>query len=116
MAMKELNTDQKLQLVQQIRSRYNENQYDMYNRERILYGKGAAISGENTYNTHASGTDFAPSSFRLRLLLAVLLFAGVVAMDINHLTISGVTAEKIVEVIALDYEERLDQWMTALSK
>ena len=32
------NVEQKLQLVQQVRSRYQENRYDLSNRERILYG------------------------------------------------------------------------------
>lgn len=39
--MENISTEQKLQLVQQIRSRYHENRYDLSNRERILYGKAS---------------------------------------------------------------------------
>ena len=40
-SMSNVSTEQRLRLVQQVRSRYNENRYDMYNRERILYGRAS---------------------------------------------------------------------------
>ena len=37
--MSDVTMDQKLQLVQQVRARYHEDQFDLSNRERILYGR-----------------------------------------------------------------------------
>lgn len=105
--------EQKLQLVQQIRSRYNENRYDMYNRERILYGRTSPEAWE------LPGTTEFPSRFsslRMRFLLAVLLAAAVIAMDVNGIQVGGVTSEKILEVISMDYEEKIDEWVETLSQ
>ena len=41
--MSNVTTEQKLQLVQQVRSRYHEDQYDMSNRERLLYGRSSIL-------------------------------------------------------------------------
>lgn len=107
--MSDVTTEQKLQLVQQIRSRHNENRYDMYNREQILYGRAAQFYG----SPESSELPKAPSSFRLRFLLAILLFAVVVAMDINEINLAGITTEKIAEVISADFEEKFDEWVAA---
>lgn len=116
--MSNVTTEQRLRLVQQVRSRYNENRYDMYNREKILYGRASypeeldpAVAGMEPMDP-----SMPVSTFRLRLLLAVLLFAAVVAMDINEISISGVTAEKIVEAISMDYEDKIDEWVAAFSQ
>lgn len=114
--MSDVTMERKLQLVQQIRSRYNEDQYDLYNRERILYGRTNAgvprLSGE-------PGDAELParfSSFRMRLLLALLLVAAVIAMDVNGIEVGGVTSDKILEVISMDYEEKIDEWVETLSQ
>ena len=44
--------DKKLELLHQVRSRYDRDQGDLARREMILYGKtSAAEYGENSYNT-----------------------------------------------------------------
>lgn len=114
--MSNVNMEQKLRLVQQIRSRYDENRYDMYNRERILYGRAAPVSRETDGDMEGGELPSGLSSFRLRLLLAVMLFAVVVAMDVNEIDVAGVTTEKILEVISIDYEDKIDEWVAALSQ
>ena len=119
--MNDTTMEQKLQLVQQVRSRYQEDQYDLSNRERILYGRtgmtpekaGYADSYSNPYR-EGMPADM-PSSFRIRLFLAVFLVLTVIVMDKNDMTVSGITSEKIYEVISADYEEVLETWVEGLS-
>lgn len=114
--MSNVTTEQRLRLVQQVRSRYNENRYDMYNRERILYGRASyPEEPDPAAGMEPVDPSMPVSTFRLRLLLAVLLFAAVVAMDINKIDVSGVTAEKIMEAISMDYEDKIDEWVAAFS-
>lgn len=111
-----MTTEQKLRLVQQVRSRYNEDRYDMYNRERILYGRANPPDLEMPEEPGAANPPSGFSSFRFRLLLAALLFAAVIAMDINGIEVGGITSDKILEVISTDYEEKIDEWAAALSQ
>ena len=106
--MNDVTTEQKLQLVQQIRAKYNENRYDMYNREQILYGRAA----QNHQRPESSKM---PSSFRFRLLLSVILVVLLYAMDVNEISLAGITTEKIAEMISADYENRIDEWVASFS-
>lgn len=109
--MKDVTTERKLQLIQQIRSRYSEDRYDMNNRERILYGRESARPWEQ----NDPEQELPPSSFRLRVLLAVLLFAAVVAIDTNGTSFLGITAEKVYQIISADYEDKIEEWVETLS-
>lgn len=115
--MSDVTMERKLRLVQQIRSRYNQDQYDMYNRERILYGR----TNPPEVRPFPGDPDNAElpvrfSAFRMRMLLAVLLAAAVIAMDVNGIEVGGITADKILEVISMDYEDRIDEWVETLSQ
>lgn len=103
--------ERKLQLIQQVRSRYHENRYDLSNRERILYGR-TSVSDMPEYDENMM-PDPEPdvfSSFKLRLFIALVLFGIVVFMDRNHVTIGGITSEKLYGVISADYEEKIEEW------
>lgn len=119
--MSEINREQKLQLVQQVRSRYHENQYDMSNRERILYGKPNLPLYDRTgssdrYEMEQDYFGDKPFSlFRLRLIAAFLLLAAVIIMDRNNLNLAGITAEKIYEVISADYEDKIEEFVETFS-
>ena len=93
--------EQKLQLVQQIRSRYHENQYDLSNREKILYGRTGAVQPGSLYPEPELEQPHPSSLFRVRLLMALLLFGLVVA--------------RILEAISADYEDTLNQWIETMS-
>lgn len=114
--MSDVTMEQKLQLVRQIRSRYNENQYDMSNRERILYGKfshgSRSMADGRTEDTEAPERI---SFFKLRFLLALLFFLTVVVMDTNDMKVAGITTEKIYRAISADYEEKIDEWVEAFA-
>lgn len=112
--MRNVDTERKLQLLQQIRSRYKEDRYDMSSRERILYGRESVRPWEESGDDPE--WDQPPrSSFRLRVLLAVLLFAAVVAIDTNGASIFGITAEKVYQIISADYEDKIEEWVETLS-
>ncbi|MCM1189061.1 MAG: hypothetical protein NC541_07160 [bacterium] len=124
--MSNATTEQKMRLIQQIRSRYREDRYDMYNREQILYGKSAWPGNRRlSYDPESPDPESDPygpeypqhvSGFRLRLILSLLLFAALIAMDRNGIAIGGITAEKVMEVISVDYEEKIDAWVETLSR
>lgn len=113
--MSDVTTERKLQLIQQIRSRYKEDRYDMSNRERILYGRESVRPWDE--NEDDPEWERPPqSSFRLRVLLAVLLFAAVVAIDTNGTSLFGITAEKVYQIISEDYEDKIEEWVETLSR
>ncbi len=114
--------ERKLQLVQQVRSRYNENRYDMSNRERIMYGRTSfadkAGYDETLYydeNMQPDPGDGSLSSFKLRCFIALMLFGLVVFMDRSHVAIGGITTDKLFGMISADYEEKLEDWVEAMS-
>lgn len=108
--------ERKLQLIQQVRSRYHEDQYDMSNRERILYGRTSVYDradyGEDTYDDPEEDS---LASFKLRFFIALVLFGLIVFMDRNNTAIGGITSEKICGIISADYEEKLEEWVEAMS-
>lgn len=122
--MSDATMEQKLRLVQQVRSRYHEDQYDLSNRERILYGRTSIAPQrelESPYGDSYRRDGTMPaggevSSFRIRLFLAVFLVMLVIVMDRNDMEVAGITTEKIYEVISADYEEVLETWVEALSQ
>lgn len=108
--------DRKLQLVQQIRSRYHENQYDMSNIERILYGRTSVFNRPDyDEDTLPDSEDGSLSSFKLRFFIALMLFGIVVFMDRSHTAIGGITSEKLYGMISADYEEKIEDWVEAMS-
>ena len=125
--MSDITMEKKLQLIQQVRSRYHENQYDLSNRERILYGRtgfsqerrerGELYSDayEDAYGEPLmpSGAPF--SFFRLRFLAALLLLALVILMDKSNISVAGITTEKIFEMISADYEDKITEWVETMS-
>jgi hypothetical protein len=116
--MRDVTTEQRLRLIQQVRSRYHENQYDLSNRERILYGK--SFTGEIPPVTEADlpDPDAKPpfSSFKIRLMIAVLLGAAVISMDRNHIKIAGITSEQIYQAISADFEENIEKMVVSFSQ
>lgn len=109
--MDDITTEQKLQLVQQIRSQYHKNQYDMSNRERILYGH---------HNEQASFTDNTESntvseSLKFRCILAVMLFMVVILFDQFGIKPFGMNMQQVFDVFAEDYRESMNEIAQTIS-
>lgn len=110
--MTDISTEQKLQLVQQIRSQYNKNQYDMSNRERILYGRTSGNTSniasypEKQYNfaTEYSVNDIekkaSSESFKMRCILAAMLVVFALLFDVLEIKPLGIEMEQIFQIIA----------------
>lgn len=128
--MSEITMEQKLQLIRQIRSRYHEDQCDLSDRERLLYGRSGQLPVEpaeyphpyedmryaDSYRGAAPLSGNSPFSFlRLRFLLAALLLAAVILMDRNGMNIAGITPDKIYEMISVDYEDKIQTWIETMS-
>ena len=111
MNMSDVSTEKRLRLLKQIRSRYNEDQLDMTNRERILYGRSSRpIERYEDPLEDGELPDGQFSFFRLRLIVAAMLVGLVILMDMKDVSLAGITADKIFQAISADYEEKLEQW------
>lgn len=110
-------TEKRLRLVRQIRTRYSTDQFDLSNRERILYGKSTRPAQPLPPQEEEGGLrQAAPSAFSLRLLAAALLLAAVVAMDKKGFQAAGITVEHIFQAISADYVEQLETWVSQPSR
>ena len=113
--MGDTTMEKKLRLVKQIRTRYNTAQYDLSNRERILYGRvsrpAEALPGREEEDVPGQAP---ASTFSLRLLAAVLLLAAVIAMDRNGIQAAGITAEGIFQAISADYVGQIEAWASQM--
>lgn len=96
--MSDISVNEKMQLIQQLRTQNYENNYAIHSWERN-------VCEEKT-----------TSSFQLRFLLAVLLFAAFVFMDRNDIKVAGITMDKIEQVISADYEDKLELWVETMSR
>jgi len=111
--MSGVTAEQKLQLVQQIRQQYRRNRYDMSSREQILYGSTSdnyAMEDENFDQEAPPASSLGP-----RTVLAILLFAAVVILDANGLSIGEFTSERLFGLLSADYEYRITEWLAAFS-
>jgi len=127
--MSDTTIDQKLKLVQQVRARYHEDQYDMSSRERLLYGRTSADSRlpqvsyrqeapyDDVYGAPYGEPGIAPySSLKVRFFIALLLLSMVVMMDKNDMKVAGIAADQVFQAISADYEEVLEAWAKAASQ
>lgn len=127
--MGNVSTEQKLQLIQMIRAENQDNRMKMRSREKMLYGtetkyepdelplyaKGyVAVNTKNKELYAAENAAIAEhvssfSSFKLRLLLAVILFTAFLVLDAGNGTIAGITTRQLQEEINKDFDTGLDK-------
>lgn len=133
--MGNISADQKLQLAQMIRAESKDNRMKMRSRERMLYGTDSKYEQEEelplytkgyygVYKEHGNKKDkelYALESnreteeksfffsFRLRLIVAVVLFAGFLFWDAGGSNIAGITTKQIKEEIGKDFDVGLDE-------
>ena len=103
--MNEASTEQKLELIHQIRAQYNRDQCDMNHREQILYG--------SSYPTSSGEAAPINSTFKLRLFLAGLLLVLLIVLDMTGNTFAGIETQKIFAALAENFEEKID-WSTLM--
>ena len=113
--MSDENIEKKRQLVQQVRSRYSENQSEMYNRERFYIGESSHRNKMEKGDEECMKTRGNSPFLKIRFLFALLFFLSIVIMDTNNITVAGITVEKIYRVISADYVDKIEVWMETLA-
>lgn len=110
--MRHVNTDQKLQLIQTIRSQNQYNRMKCREREQFLYGSGNGNEKRELYGAEAAvnypltGENVIPgkknsvfTGFRLRFLAAVILFSVFIYLDRNDIDILGKTSQEFFDIL-----------------
>ena len=104
--MDEISRAQKLELVRQIKSQYSQNQYDLYNREHLLYAT-PEIPQPNTKNNTSE-------SLKFRSVVAILLFIIIVLFDSFGIGPEGMEIKRLLKFLQTDYLETFSGWQVPL--
>lgn len=125
--MTDITVEKKLELMRQIRSRYQRDRYDLFHREQVLYGRAKPIPGEESMRKaffvdsmdemENYDEDDAESfqTFPLRMLLAVGLFLLIIVCDMSDKSFLGLEASQCFSAISADYESSISAWVDAAS-
>lgn len=127
--MEDMTTEKKLQLVQQIRTRQNRNQYDLSARERILYGYTSSnitplscrkSYAENTYATNftspvCSDEKSTSESLKFRSALACMLLLFAILFDYFKIAPVGIEMKQIFQIIAADYQNNMTEFVETMT-
>ena len=118
--MGQIDTNKKLELVRSIRMNQQNNRAVLNNREQLLYGTSRPLvaKGEVYGLESAALTGTAPEaaiadsgnslkSFKIRLLIAVILFAAFVFLDRTGQSVMGITTKQVAEAITTESKEVL---------
>ncbi|MCM1090669.1 MAG: hypothetical protein NC092_05780 [Butyrivibrio sp.] len=114
--MSDISVTKKLELIKQIRSRYQQDRYDMFHRERLLYGRTTPIPVENDeLAKEAVSEEESFSTFPLRVLVAAVLFVMIILCDISGKSFLGIPSSRCFSAISADYESDITKWAEAAS-
>ena len=105
--MAEISRAQKLELVRQIKTQYHQNQYDLYNREQLLYAASAPSENSDTKNNTSD-------SLKFRSVVAVLLFLFIVLLDFWGMSLAGMEISQLFTILQRDYFELISGWQAPL--
>ncbi len=117
--MSDIPVSKKLELIQQIRSRYQQDRYDMFHREKLLYGRTTPLPVDNgdmkegTVGEYDEEEHF--STLPLRTLLAVGLFLLIIVCDMSGKSFMGIQPGQCFSAISADYESSIAKWVDAAS-
>ena len=118
--MGQIGTDRKLELIRRVRMEQHQNRNTLSNREYLLYGKPRPQPVRELHSLEAVADDTLPwnndtldrnslRSFKMRLVIAVVLFVLYIFIDQANINIIGVDAAKIHEMVNDGFE-----WFTEL--
>lgn len=115
--MQDISVEKKLELVQQIKNQYHQNQYDMANREQILYGNNYRRDYYDQNIKMPEEADVSSSgSLRFRTFLAGLLLAGVILCDRLGISPAGMEMDQVFQLLSVDYQENVNTFIETFSQ
>ena len=118
--MGDIPVEKKLELVHQVRTQYQKNQYDLMNRENLLYGRTSRpldshreLPGqENQYNVSGNSESLLrDGTVKIRYAIAAVLVLIVILMDQSGKGFAGISMERIFQTIEADYGDVLAAWV-----
>lgn len=118
--MDNISMEKKLELVHQVRSQYQKNQYDLMSRENLLYGKTSRpleysgdkfISGENQKKSADEEGLFRDGTVKIRYAIAAVLLLIIILMDQSGKSIAGVSVEQLFQMLEADYGDTIAAWV-----
>ncbi len=110
--MGQIDTNKKLELIRDIRMSHQNNRAVMGRREQIIYGKPRPlISRGELYSLETTAVDegvpvaaddagHTLRSFKIRMLIAVILFAGFFFLDRTGQSVVGISSGQISEAVS----------------
>lgn len=112
--MGNFTVDKKVELMRQIRSRYQKDRNDLFRREQLLYGRTSVYPLEENEMTDLDEGE-PVQTFPLRSLLAVALFLLIIICDMSGRSFFGIRAEQCFSAISADYESSITTWVETVS-
>ena len=121
--MSDITIEKKLELMQQIRARNEQNRFDMSRREQIIYGRTATNpyseperTWDNNLTMDVADEEEEFQTFPLRILLSLALFLLIIICDLSGKSFMGINASQCFHAIAVDYESSITAWVDAASE
>lgn len=113
--MSEVNSEQKIQLVQQIRTQYEKNQCDIKNRKQLMFGNGYDMTMQNAGMIPQENSSAKSESLKCRCAIAALLFIFTIIFDLIGAHPFGVSMEQVFTAIATDYQKNMTEFAKTMS-
>lgn len=107
--------EKKLELMQQVRSRYDRDRNDLAHREFILYGKTEEAGNITVPGMPQTQEEPPVSTFMLRVMLSAGLFLLLIICDLSGNPFFGMPTEQCFQALSKDYESSITQWVNAAS-
>ncbi len=111
--MGNISVEQKLNMLHQLRARYDNDRTDLMRREQILYGQTSPVHSSEFYNSQyqeegaCSNTSSVRGTFRIRFLAAIVLVLLLILTDRKDKDFFGVSTSEIYTLIEEDYITQL---------
>ncbi len=114
--MSDFSSEQRLRLIHTIREEHRNNQLSMQNRERILNGDKIVMPlSDNTMEKNMNEpAGINTGSFKLRFMIAIILFIGFIFMDSQKISLNGINALKIQNSITENFQSNIFDFMESI--
>ncbi|MDE6014572.1 MAG: hypothetical protein K2H41_02560 [Acetatifactor sp.] len=113
--MSNFTVNKKMELMRQIRSRYQKDRSDLFRREQLLYGRTSVYPWEEIGMNDLEDEGEPIQTFPLRALLAIVLVLLIIICDMSGKSFLGIRADQCFSAISEDYESSIAAWAETVS-